>query len=101
MAQPSPEPAQPSPEPAQPSPEPAQRSTEQVVHERAMAEVSDVLLNLEHTLNRARKARKRLGTTGAEHNARLALDEVVGALDHARRRLQKDAYFGGDELRLI
>lgn len=66
-----------------------------------MAEVSDVLLNLEHTLGRARKARRRLGTTAAEHNARLALDDVIGALDVARKRLQKDTYFSGDELRLI
>ena len=66
-----------------------------------MAEVSDVLLNLEHTIGRARKARRRLGTSPAEHNARLALDDVIGTLDLARKRLQKDTYFSGDELRLI
>jgi hypothetical protein len=55
-------------------PEPSARSAEQVAEERAMAEVSDVLLNLVHTLTRARKARK---------------------------RLQQDVYFAGDELRLI
>ena len=86
---------------AQPDPDPGWRSAEQVAHERAMAEVSDVLLNLEHTLARARKARKRLGLSAAEHNARLALDDAVGSLDDARKRLQKDAYFSGDELRLI
>lgn len=86
------------------SPEPAHgsdRSAEQVTHERAMAEVSDVLLNLEHALSRARKARNRLGLTAAEHKARLALDDVIGSLDQARKRLQKDTYFSGDELRLI
>lgn len=66
-----------------------------------MAEVSDVLLNMEHTIGRARKAVRRLGTSPEEHNARLALDSVIGTLDAARKRLQKDAYFSGDELRLI
>lgn len=86
---------------AQPSPQPASRTEEQIAHERAMAEVSDVLMNLEHTLGRARKARRKLGLAAAEHNARLALDEVVTSLEKARTRLQKDTYFSGDELRLI
>ncbi len=81
-------------------PEPSARSAEQVAEERAMAEVSDVLLNLEHTLARARKARKRLGSGVEGHNARLALDDAVKVLEVARKRLQQDAYFGGDELRL-
>lgn len=86
---------------AQPHVEQTERDADQLTHERAMAEVSDVLLNLEHTISRARKARRRLGTGASEHNARLALDDVVGALDAARKRLQKDVYFSGDELRLI
>lgn len=61
---------------AQPHVEQTERDADQLTHERAMAEVSDVLLNL-------------------------ALDDVVGALDAARKRLQKDVYFSGDELRLI
>jgi len=38
---------------ARPQPDSSTRSAEQVAEERAMAEVSDVLLNLEHTLARA------------------------------------------------
>ncbi len=86
---------------AQPDHRPSARDAEQLAHEQAMAEVSDVLLNLEHTLARARKARRRLGATAAEHNSRLALDDAIVSLDAARKRLQKDAYFSGDELRLI
>ncbi len=81
-------------------PEPSARSAEQIAEERAMAEVSDVLLNLEHTLARASKARKRLASGVEGHNARLALDDAVKALEVTRKRLQQDAYFGGDELRL-
>lgn len=66
-----------------------------------MAEISDVLLNLEHTLARAKKARNWLASGVEGHNARLALDDAVKALEVARKRLQQDAYFGGDELRLI
>ncbi|MBA3573533.1 MAG: hypothetical protein H0W37_00825 [Pseudonocardiales bacterium] len=82
-------------------PEPSARSAEQVAEERAMAEVSDVLLNLEHTLVRARKARTRLASGVEGHNVRLALDDAVKALEVARKRLQQDVYFAGDELRLI
>lgn len=91
---------------AQPRPErvPAsdrERSAEQLAQEQAMAEVSDVLLNLEHTIGRAKKARRRLGSAAVQHNAALALDDAVKALESARKRLQKDTYFSGDELRLI
>lgn len=77
------------------------RPAGQVAHERAQSEVSDVLLNLEHTINRARKAAKRLGDAPEEHNAKLALKDAQAALEEARRRLQKDAYFASNELRLI
>lgn len=86
---------------AQPHPGASARSDEQLAEERAMAEVSDVLLNLEHTLARAKKARKRLASGVEGHNARLALDEAVTSLEIARKRLQQDAYFAGDDLRLI
>lgn len=77
------------------------RSSSQVAHERAMSEVSDVLLNVEHAITRARKARKRLGDAPEEHNARLALTDALEALETTRSRLQKDTYFGGNELRLV
>lgn len=77
------------------------RSEQQVAHERALTEVADVLLNVEHAIARAKKACKRLGDSPEEHNATLALTEALERLDAARRRLQKDAYFGGGELRLV
>lgn len=77
------------------------RSIEQATHERAMADVSDILLNLEHTIARAKKAAKRMGDAPEEHNAKLAIAEALVALETARKRLQKDTYFAGDDLRLI
>lgn len=77
------------------------RTQGQAAHERAMSEVSDVLLNIEHALARARKAKKRLGDSDEERNAVLALGDAIKSLDQVRSRLQKDAYFGGDELRLV
>lgn len=56
---------------AQPHPDASARSDEQVAEERA------------------------------GHNARLALDDAVKSLEVARQRLQQDAYFAGDDLRLI
>lgn len=66
-----------------------------------MSEVSDVLLNIEHAIMRAKKAKKRLGDAAEENNAQLALSDVIKSLEQSRSRLQKDTYFGGDELRLI
>jgi len=86
---------------AQPNPAPTDRSPDQIAHEQAMAEVSDVLLNLEHTILRARKARRKLGGTSTQHNAGPALDAAVKSLELTRKRLQQDTYFSGDELRLI
>ncbi len=77
------------------------RAQTQVDHERAMNEVSDVLLNIEHTIARAKKAKKRLGDAPEEHNAQLALADTLAVLEKARARLQKDTYFGGNELRLV
>lgn len=77
------------------------RSEQQVAHERAMTEVADVLLNVEHAIARAKKAAKRLGDAPEEHNAKLALGEALERLEAARRGLQKDAYFSNNELRLV
>lgn len=66
-----------------------------------MNEVSDVLRNIDHALDRAKKARKRLGDEEEVHNARLALAEAITSLTHTRKRLQRDAYFDGDALRLM
>lgn len=77
------------------------RTTEQVAHERAMNEVSDVLLNVEHAIARAKKAARRLGDSPQEHNAKLALADALVTMEGARTRLQKDTYFAGNELRLV
>lgn len=77
------------------------RTQDQVNHERAMGEVSDVLLNLEHTLNRTRKALKVVTKAGTDTNAELALAAAVKDLERLRKRLMQDTYFAGDTLRLI
>lgn len=77
------------------------RAKAQVAHERAMSEVSDVLVNVEHALARAKKAKKRLGSSTEENNAQLALGDAIKSLERVRTRLQKDTYFTGDELRLV
>lgn len=87
---------------ATPSSEPAmQRSSDQVAHERAMGEVSDVLLNLEHSLNRAKKALKNVTKAGDEPNAELALGAAVRDLERLHKRLMQDTYYAGDAIRLL
>jgi hypothetical protein len=76
------------------------RSADQEAQERAMAQVSDVLLNLEHTIARARKGHKIVAKDGANLNVELALADLVRDLDKARKRLTQDTYFAVDD-RLI
>lgn len=78
-----------------------QRSQQQADHELVMGEVSDVLLNLEHGLDRTRKALKTVRKSGSEQNVELALAQAVKDLDRLRKRLMQDTYFGGDTLRLM
>jgi len=73
---------------------------DQVVRERAAAQVSDVLLNLEHTLARARKGLKIVAKDGVDVNAELALADLIKDLDRLRKRLTQDTYFASDN-RLI
>lgn len=80
---------------------PTQRTDEQVKSERAMGEVSDVLLNLDHTLSRAKKARKVVAKDDVDRNAGLALDDLIGELTQVRKRFMQDTYFGGDSVRLL
>lgn len=77
------------------------RTQAQATHERAMSEVSDVMLNVEHALDRAKKAKKRLGGSAEEHNVQLALAAAIDDLEKVLKGLQRDAYFAGDELRLM
>jgi hypothetical protein len=79
----------------------AARTAQQVAHERAMGEVSDVLLNVEHALSRARKAHRVVAKLGDEPNCEVALASAVKDLDALRKRLMQDTYYAGDALRLI
>ena len=77
------------------------RTEDQIALERAKGEVSDVLLNIEHALDRAKRARKNVAKDGVDNNAELALAEAAAGLDRLRKRLLQDTYFAGDNLRLI
>lgn len=83
---------------SQPAAEP---TAEQVARERAAAQVSDVLLTIEHALARAKKAHALVKKDDADRNAELALAEAVAELSKVRKRLTQDTYFAGDALRLI
>lgn len=76
------------------------RSDEQIVHERAYTQVSNVLLNLEHTLETARKGHKIVAKDGAEVNVELALADLVKDLERIRKRFEQDTYYSTDQ-RLI
>jgi len=77
------------------------RARDERIHELAMGEVSDVLLNLEHTLTRAKKALAKVRKDGGEHNIELALTELVNDLGRTRKRLMQDTYYAGDAVRLV
>jgi len=66
-----------------------------------MREASDVMLNLEHTLARARKGLKTVTKDGADRNAELALADIIKDLERLRKRLLQDTYFAGDNIRLM
>jgi hypothetical protein len=76
------------------------RSPERAARERAAIQISDVLLNLEHTLARARKGHKVIAKDGVDMNAELALSDLIKDLDRLRKRLTQDTYFASDD-RLI
>ncbi len=82
---------------SQPAPE---RSNEQVAMERAAAQISDVLLNIEHALDRAKKARAVVVKDGVDVNAELALGDAIKDLEKLRKRLTQDTYYATD-VRLI
>lgn len=60
-----------------------------------------MLLNLEHSIAAAKKALKIVQKDGVDTNAELALTALIPDLERARKRLQQDTYFAGDNLRLI
>ncbi|WP_309617298.1 hypothetical protein [Salinibacterium sp.] len=77
------------------------RSPQQAAHEQALGEVSDVLLNLEHTLARSKKALVRVRKSGGDNNIELALTEMIADLERSHKRFMQDTYYAGDSLRLI
>lgn len=80
---------------------PNERSPQQVAHENALGEISDVLLNLEHTIARAKKALIRVRKSGGDTNVELALVETLDDLQRTHKRLMQDTYYAGDSVRLI
>ena len=77
------------------------RTDAEAAREAARAEVSDVLLNLEHALARSKKALVRIRKSGADSNAELALVDLIADLERSHKRLMHDTYYAGDSLRLI
>ena len=62
----------------------------------AAAEVSDVLLNIEYALTRAKKARRAVDNDGVDVNAGLALGDAIRDLERVRKRLVQDTYYAAD-----
>lgn len=77
------------------------RSPEEAAREVALAEVSDVLLNLEHTIARTKKAIATARKSGSATNAELALSDALTDLEKVHKRLMHDTYYAADSLRLI
>ncbi|MBX3088663.1 MAG: hypothetical protein KF742_09230 [Cryobacterium sp.] len=80
---------------------PGQRSPQQIAHENALGEISDVLLNLEHTIDRSKKALARVRKAGGDSNVEIALVEALADLQRVHKRLMQDTYYAGDSVRLI
>lgn len=80
---------------------PAERSPEEAAHEAVMNGVSNVLLNIEHSISLAKKTRARAAKSEEAHNAVLALDEAIASMQAVRKRLMQDAYYRQSELRLL
>ena len=75
---------------------PAQRSDVQVQRELVAAEVSDVLLTIEHALSRAKKAHSVVVRQATDSNAELAIADTVEVLGRLRKRLMQDTYYPSD-----
>jgi hypothetical protein len=74
----------------------SERGDDQVAREKAATQVSDVLLNLEHTLARARRGHKIVAADGVDVNAELALTDLIKDLDRLRKKFMQDTYFASD-----
>lgn len=85
-----------------PGPASGHRVANEAARERSLGEVSDVLLNLDHTLARAKKAKAQLAKDPDAHNAALAISDLIRELETARKRLVHDTYYADDAaLRLL
>lgn len=73
---------------------------EQAAKERAAQQVSDVLMQLDWTLDQAKKGVKIVAKDGADMNAQLALNDLIKDLGRLRKRFLQDTYYATDE-RLI
>jgi hypothetical protein len=78
-----------------------QRTPAEAAHEQRFGEISDVLLNLEHTLARSKKALARVKKSGGDNNIEFALAELITDLERSHKRLMQDTYYAGDSVRLI
>lgn len=67
----------------------------------AMGEVSAVLLNLEHTISRAKKGLAKVRKSGDDPNVELALTSLIEDLTKQHKRLMQDTYYAGDKIRLL
>lgn len=77
------------------------RTEAEVAHEQALGEISDVMLNLEHTIARAKKALQRVRKNGGHNNVELALTDAIKDLERSHKRLMQDTYYAGDSVRLL
>ncbi|MGI8522657.1 MAG: hypothetical protein ACR2K3_05010 [Nocardioides sp.] len=73
-----------------------ERSEQQIQQERAAGAVSDVLTNLEWTLESARKGRKIVEKDGVDVNAELALSDLIKELERLRKRFTQDTFYAVD-----
>lgn len=80
---------------------PDDRSSDQIVHERALGEVSDTLLCIEQAIDRAKRGLKTTAKDGGDVNVDLALNAALTELQRIRKRLMQDTYFAGDAMRLL
>ena len=83
---------------AMPMPEPGDAPS---AREDAMGEVSAVLLNLEHTIARAKKGLIKVRKAGGDANVELALQVAITELAKQHKRLMQDTYYAGDAIRLL
>lgn len=83
---------------ALPMPEPSDAPS---AREDAMGEVSAVLLNLEHTIARAKKGPAKVKKSGGDQNVELALQAAITELAKQHKRLMQDTYYAGDAIRLL